>query len=185
MDGLKTIEVVGKTEGPHLLITAGVHGDEFEGIEALHRLKGFILPEKICGSVTIVPVVNESAFALRNRCGADGLDLARTCPGKHDGSVTQRAAAALVQLIVTADLYMDLHSGGVAMEVYPLAGYMLVESNSVIEKQRRMAHAFGLPLIWGTYSKLEGRSLSVARDARVPAIYVEYLGGGRCHPAGV
>lgn len=42
-----------------------------------------------------------------------------------------------------------------------------------------MARAFGLPLIWGTDPTLPGRSLSVARDANVPAIYAEYLGGGR------
>src|SRR5205085_2778706 len=48
-----------------------------------------------------------------------------------------------------------------------------------------MAQAFGLPVIWGTDPNLDGRSLSVARDARVPAIYAEYHGGGMCDPAGV
>ncbi|HMC11636.1 MAG TPA: succinylglutamate desuccinylase/aspartoacylase family protein, partial [Pirellulaceae bacterium] len=42
-----------------------------------------------------------------------------------------------------------------------------------------------LPVIWGTDSRLDGRSLSVARDANVPAIYAEYLGGGSCSSAGV
>ena len=32
---------------------------------------------------------------------------------------------------------------------------------------------------------VDGRSLSVARDARVPAIYAEWGGGGRCNPSGV
>ena len=45
-----------------------------------------------------------------------------------------------------------------------------------------MARAFNLPLIWGTDASLEGRSLSVARDAAVPAIYAEYLGGGVFSP---
>ena len=48
-----------------------------------------------------------------------------------------------------------------------------------------MARAFGLPVVWGTDPNLEGRSLSVARDAKVPAIYAEYHGGGGCDPAGV
>jgi predicted deacylase len=56
---------------------------------------------------------------------------------------------------------------------------------TVLDAQRRMARAFGLPLIWGTDPTLPGRSLSVARDANVPAIYAEYLGGGRLEPAGV
>jgi predicted deacylase len=48
-----------------------------------------------------------------------------------------------------------------------------------------MARAFGLPVVWGTDPTLEGRSLSVARDAKVPAIYAEYHGGGRYDPVGV
>ncbi len=48
-----------------------------------------------------------------------------------------------------------------------------------------MAHAFNLPLVWGTDYRLEGRTLSVARDAGVPAIYAEYLGSGLCDAAGV
>ena len=32
---------------------------------------------------------------------------------------------------------------------------------------------------------MNGRSLSVARDANVPSLYAEYLGGGGCAPEGV
>lgn len=62
---------------------------------------------------------------------------------------------------------------------------MLHADSAVLESQRRMARAFNLPIIWGTTPNLEGRSLSVARDANVPAIYCEYLGSARCDPAGV
>jgi predicted deacylase len=48
-----------------------------------------------------------------------------------------------------------------------------------------MARAFNLPIIWGTTASLDGRSLSVARDAGVPAIYAEWGGAGRCDRAGV
>ena len=61
----------------------------------------------------------------------------------------------------------------------------VVLSPAVLAAQRRMARAFGLPIIWGTDPNLDGRSLSVARDAGVPAIYAEYLGGGLCSPEGV
>jgi hypothetical protein len=40
-----------------------------------------------------------------------------------------------------------------------------------------MARAFGLPIIWGTDHEPNGRTLSVARDHNIPAIYVEYGGG--------
>jgi len=182
---LKTRVIRGSTEGPHLLITAGVHGDEFEGVASVRQLITTLEPSRLCGQVTLVPVVNESAFRRRNRCGADGLDLARTCPGNPEGSITEQVAHELSNLIRVADYYIDLHSGGILMDVYPLAGYMLVKSAEELDAQRGMANSFGLPLVWGTSDQLDGRSLSVARDANVPAIYVEYRGTGQCDPLGV
>lgn len=179
-------EIPGKAgDGPRLLITAGVHGDEYEGMVALRRLIAAIEPATLRGRLTLVPVVNESAFALRARCGEDGLDLARTCPGRAGGSITERVARDLADLIHSADYYIDLHTGGAIFQVEPLAGYGLVSDPGILETQRKMARAFGLPVVWGTSAELEGRSLSVARDAGVPAIYTEYLGGGGCSSKGV
>ena len=48
-----------------------------------------------------------------------------------------------------------------------------------------MAYALNTPIIWATYSHLDGRTLSVAQDTRVPAIYAEGMGSGICDPAGV
>lgn len=182
---LKSKTIEGANDGPRLLITGGVHGDEYEPMAALRRLIAEVDPNNLSGELQIVPVVNESAFARRNRCGKDGLDLARTCPGNPDGTVTEQTANALTRLIDAADYYIDLHTGGSTMSVYPLAGYMLHPDPKTLDVQRRMARAFNLPLIWGTDASLNGRSMSAARDANVPAIYTEYHGAGRCEPAGV
>jgi predicted deacylase len=173
------------TAGSHVLITAGVHGDEYEPMEAVRRLIQGLLHRKLRGQVTLVPVVNESAFRLGSRVAEDGLDLARTCPGRLDGSVTERVAHALSALIRSADFYIDMHTGGTRLQVSPLAGYTLHPQPDVLERQRRMARVFGLPIVWGTDPGLNGRSLSVARDANVPAIYTEYLGGGVFLESGV
>lgn len=182
---LQSLTFGGRTSGPHLLITGGVHGDEFEPMTAIRRLAG--LPElaTLRGRLTLVPVVNEGAFARGHRTADDGLDLARTCPGRPDGSITERVAHALTQLIRSADYYIDLHTGGTALTVWPMTGYVLHQDAGILEKQRAIARAFGLPVVWGTDPTLPGRSLSVARDANVPAIYGEYLGGARSAEAGV
>lgn len=187
---MKTFTFTGGQDGPHLLITGGVHGDEFEPIRAIQRLvllfeKGDGLVAGLKGKVSLVPCVNEAAFLRGHRCADDGLDLARTCPGDKNGSVTERTAFELSQLIRTADYYIDLHTGGTEFSLYPLAGYMLAKDKVVLEKQQRMAHAFNLPVVWGTSGELDGRSLSVARDAGVPAIYCEYHGAATCDPEGV
>jgi predicted deacylase len=182
---LETRRIIGTNAGPRLLITGGVHGDEFEPMAAIRRLCRELAPDDLNGTVTLVPVVNEPAFRRGQRTGDDGLDLARTCPGRADGSTTEQIAAALTELIRAADFYIDLHTGGTRLTVLPLAGYMLHRDKAVLATQRRLALAFDLPIVWGTDPDLDGRSLSVARDALVPAIYAEYLGGGSCSSAGV
>jgi predicted deacylase len=180
---VKTIE--GQPTGPHLLITGGIHGDEFEPMAAIRRLIGHLRPDEIRGRVTLCPVVNEAAFLHGDRTAEDELDLARVCPGKTDGSVTERTAFALSELIRSADFYIDLHTGGTGLAVWPMAGYCLHPQAAILGQQRKMAQAFNLPFIWGTAATLEGRSLSIARHANVPAIYSEYMGSAVCDPNGV
>ncbi|MAT15830.1 MAG: succinylglutamate desuccinylase [Planctomyces sp.] len=184
---LHKIEIKGPHAGPRLLIVGGVHGDEFEPMVAAQRVAQYLQShsDELHGQVTLIPIVNEAAFARGNRVAEDEKDLARTCPGSPNGTVTEQIAAQLSEEINHTDYFIDLHTGGTRIAVYPLAGYMLHPDSAVLEDSRRMARAFGLPIIWGTTSRLEGRSLSVARDALVPAIYAEYLGGGTCSPRGV
>lgn len=177
--------IVGHAPGPHLLITGGVHGDEFEPMQAVRQLVSRLDPARLRGRVTLAPVVNEPAFNRGRRTAEDDLDLARTCPGRDNGSITERIAAALSRLIRSADYYIDLHTAGTVFQLLPLAGYCLHADPKVLATQRRMARAFNLPIVWGTNGRLDGRSLSVARDAGVPAIYVEHGGGGTCDPARV
>jgi predicted deacylase len=151
---------------------------------AIRRLMREVDPSALRGKLSLTPVVNEAAFLRGTRIAEDELDLARTCPGDPGGSITERTADALSKLIRTAEYYIDLHTGGNIMDVWPLVGYKLVPNEEVRDAQRRMAKAFNLPLVWGTDYRLEGRSLSVARDAGVPAIYAEYMGSGKCDPAG-
>lgn len=180
----------GKNSGPKLLMTGGVHGDEFEPMAAIRRLIDRFssdenLAQSLRGTVTLVPVVNEAAFLLGHRYAEDGLDLARVCPGRADGSITERTARALSDLIESTDYYIDLHTGGTEYTVLPLTGYAIHHDATILDAQRRMARAFNLSTVWGTAGNLDGRSLSVARDANVPAIYTEYFGSATCHEEGV
>lgn len=187
---LRQVSFENSLGGPHLLITGGIHGDEFEPIAAIRQLIDLFrtqdsLVAGFRGRITLVPIVNEAAFLRGHRCASDEKDLARTCPGRPDGSVTEQTAFALSNLIRSADYYIDLHTGGTELSVFPLSGYALHANPDILETQRRMARAFNLPVIWGTSANLDGRSLSVARDANVPAIYCEYLGSATCCAEGI
>ena len=114
---LKSRVIEGRRPGPHMLITGGVHGDEFEPMAAIRRLMHRIDPAGLQGRVTLVPVVNEAAYLRGHRTADDGLDLARVCPGCADGSITEQSASSLSALIQTADYYIDLHTGGTTLAV--------------------------------------------------------------------
>jgi len=129
------------------------------------------------GSVTIVTIVNESAYSASTRYGSDGLDLARICPGNWEGTVSEIAASQISELIREADYFVDMHTGGPTYDIAPLAGYMHHPTPDILEKKRQMASAYNLPIIWGTDYRPNGRTISVARDAKVPVIYLEYGGG--------
>src|SRR3954452_23007149 len=92
---LTAFRLAGPLDGPHVLITGGVHGDEFEPMAAVRRLADALRGRELRGRVTLGPVVNEPAFRLGLRSGDDGLDLARVCPGRPDGSITEQVAHAL------------------------------------------------------------------------------------------
>ncbi|MEX2568558.1 MAG: M14 family metallopeptidase [Cyclobacteriaceae bacterium] len=176
--------IAGTKSGPNGLIIAGIHGDEYEPIMAVMQLIKELGNKLVSGSLTLVPVVNKGAYLAASRAGEDGLDLARTCPGNHSGSLTERVAHEISKLIMKSDFLIDMHTGGNLYDISPLSGYMLHPSTEVLETQRAMAEAFNLPIIWGTSPELEGRTLSVARDENVPAIYTEFRGGG-FHPEGI
>jgi predicted deacylase len=168
----------GRHDGPHLLITAGVHGDEWEPMIAVRRLVTTLGTQELRGRITLVPILNVPAYQAGERVGNDGLDLARTCPGRDGGAPTEQIAFDFSRLLEDVDYFIDLHTGGIRLTIWPLAGYFVHDDVTVLERQRLMARAFGLPAIWGTDPTLPGRTISVARDKYIPAIYVEYLGSG-------
>lgn len=172
----KSHVITGSQPGPHLLFIAGVHGDEWEPIATVRTLLSAIDPSRLRGKVTLVPILNESAFWRAQRVGEDGLDLARTCPGDAQGSPSQKLAHEFSTLLSTANYLVDLHTGGLAYYLMPLAGFINHEDAVVQEVQRDMARAFGLPLVWGT-PYAPGRTLSVAHHLNIPAIYAEWGGG--------
>ncbi|MEX2560522.1 MAG: succinylglutamate desuccinylase/aspartoacylase family protein [Pirellulales bacterium] len=62
-----TAKTIGRGDGPHLLITAGVHGDEFEPMLAVRRLIRELGRRIVRGRIRLVPVVNHAAFHLGRR----------------------------------------------------------------------------------------------------------------------
>src|ERR1700735_1842891 len=100
--------------GPQALLTAGVHGDEFEGQIALRNLARTLAPEEIRGGLLILPMANAPAVAVSSRVSPiDDLNLNRVFPGDPLGTPTQAIAAAIEDLLLPIfDYAFDIHSGG-------------------------------------------------------------------------
>jgi predicted deacylase len=106
------------TPGLRVVIFGGTYGDETEGVIAASRIAGLDLG-LASGTVEVVPVVHEAAFAADTRTSPhDGGDLARSFPGRADGTPTQALAHALYTQVLApvgrlpCDLLIDLHTAG-------------------------------------------------------------------------
>lgn len=112
-------------EGPSILITAGIHGDEINGVEILRRLiLNGILDQLKCGSLILIPVVNVYGFINRTREVPDGKDVNRSFPGNMTGSLASRIARTLTKKILPeVDVVLDLHTGGQGHYNYPQVRY--------------------------------------------------------------
>ncbi|MEM7097275.1 MAG: succinylglutamate desuccinylase/aspartoacylase family protein [Pseudomonadota bacterium] len=102
----------GVKPGPTLCVTAAVHGDELNGIEAVRRLMYSIKPAKLSGTVIGVPIVNLQGFQRHSRYLSDRRDLNRFFPGNPRGSSASRMAHSFFhQIISHCDGLVDLHTG--------------------------------------------------------------------------
>jgi predicted deacylase len=166
----------GHEPGPVLLASAGVHGDEYEGIRAILDIFEELRPEEMRGDFVAVPALNTPAVWNCSRTSPlDGANLARVFPGNRDGSPTEAIAWHFDQrLLPLADLYIDLHSAGVACEMPLLIGYHAPD-----ERARAAAFAFGAPVVWAHPTIAPGRTVSAAKDRNIPALYTEARGAGR------
>ena len=100
-------------DGPVLLISAGIHGDEMNGVEIVRKAisSKMLRPER--GTVICVPVLNVFGFLNQTREFPDGKDLNRYFPGSQSGSLASQFAYSFMQEIVPhANFCIDFHTGG-------------------------------------------------------------------------
>jgi predicted deacylase len=179
--------ITGAKKGPVLLVTAGVHGDEYEGVETIPRVFAQIQPEALQGTLLMIPICNMPAYESAQRSSPiDGLNLARVFPGDQHGTITQQIAYWMTEKLLThADFFIDLHSAGIAYNIPTLIGYRH-SSDELGKRSRAAAEAFGAPIIWGHPLPVPpGRSISAASDLGVPSLYTEAPGGGYTRPEDV
>jgi predicted deacylase len=123
-------------EGPTILLTGGVHGDEFEGPIALMRLAQTLTLDDINGRIIILPALNAAAVHGSSRVSpVDQLNMNRAFPGDADGSPTQMMAHFVETILLPlCDAVVDLHTGGKASIFAPCV-LAQVDSNSALGQE--------------------------------------------------
>jgi predicted deacylase len=132
----------GKEDGPVLLLTGGLHGDEINGVEIIRRMisKKDTMPER--GTVIAIPLVNIFGFIQKQRDLPDGKDINRSFPGSKSGSLARLVAHTLMTKIFPhIDCGVDFHTGGDARSNYPQIRCVLKD-----EQNKKLADAFAAPI---------------------------------------
>ncbi len=130
-------------DGPVVLLMAGMHGDEVNGVEIIRRMlsKKMLYPQK--GTIIAIPILNIYGFLNFSREVPDGKDVNRSFPGSRDGSLASRVAHRFMKEVMPyVDYGIDFHTGGASRTNYPQIRCVLSEPENV-----ELAHAFAAPFI--------------------------------------
>ncbi len=170
----------GTRPGKTMLITAGVHGGEYVGIQAAIELSQKLKIQKVAGTIIIVKVINVPAFERRNGSMGltDGKNLNREFPGNPKGTEMERLAWAVShELQPVADYYIDLHSGDDYEQLTSYVYYAGMADEKTFSQSRRMAEQVDVPYMVRS-NVASGGAYNYAASQGIPSILIERGGMG-------
>jgi hypothetical protein len=133
----------GEKPGPHLFVSAALHGDELTGTGIIHELLHSGPLQIEAGTLLLIPVVNVFGFENHDRYLPDRRDLNRVFPGSATGSLASRIAHAfMMEIAGQCDYGIDLHSAAQTRTNYPN-----VRGDMAMERVRRISRVFGCELV--------------------------------------
>ena len=185
----------GADEGPTLLITAGVHGCEYDGIEGATRIYKTTEPKGLRGTLIIITCMNLPAFRMRTQYEVpfDKKNLNWSFPGSPTGSAAEVIADVVMkEFLPKADYVVDCHGGDLDELFCPITMCTETDDEKVSEKSKELANAFGLDRFFyddatsrvdtsagPSLTTFEGSWVTAANKAGVPAICAEAGCDGR------
>lgn len=173
----------GREDGPTLVITAGIHGSEYPGIEAAVRTMRDTTPEMIRGTLVVFPCVNIPGFEAceANVNPIDRINLNRIFPGDPNGTFSHLIVGKLLaEVSRVADYQLDLHGGDFTEKLKPFAIFNTSGVQEVDDKSKQMAFWYDTEFVWDSDVRVgySGTFSDALAKKRIPAIVAEagYLG---------
>ena len=143
---LPVADIRGNTSGPTLLITAGLDGDEYAGIEAAYVEAEKYKDGNFSGRLIILPIVNVAGFHAR--CSENPIDkkFPKYCiPGKAGGTASEQLMHYVVETYASnAMLWLDLHSGNQYELAIPCLWNDVTGNREVDARGLEFIHASGV-----------------------------------------
>lgn len=107
------MEIKSKNNGPAIVLTACMHGEEIGGTVVIQELFKNLKKELLCGKVYAFPMLNPFGFENTSRkVSISNEDLNRSFPGNRNGTLAQRIASIVMEKVSALEPYivLDLHN---------------------------------------------------------------------------
>jgi predicted deacylase len=161
--------VHGAQDGPTLAVIAGVHGSEYDGIEATKRLVEETSPETLRGTLIAVPCLNVPGFygLAMHVNPVDNENPGRAAPGDPGGSYTQRMMElAWTHAIKDADAVVDVHGGDLEEELVEYSQVELIGDDALDGAAEALARALDMPF----FVRREARQAEIGSGGPIPLV---------------
>ena len=170
-------------DGPVVIVSGGVHGDEYEGPVVIAELMRDLQPTDVQGQLILLPGFNGPAQRAGLRTSPiDRLNLNRVFPGDDYGLPTQQIARYVTDtLFPRVQAYIDLHAGGRTLFIEPSAHVVMSPDMppDLARANAAMATAFGVPITVQTSNMGDYRTaVGCATQRGIPTLSAEMGMGG-------
>lgn len=182
IDGPVTAPIMvatGARPGPTLWVQAAIHGGEIGGTLGIVRCLERLDLSSMSGAIVAVLAANPLAFRAQTRhTPIDGENMNRLFPGTAQGSITRQMALTLMETaMASADIVVDLHSGG-HEAVVPFYSLYWEDGSDASQKAKAYAHSAATDVVWAARDEwLSGAMFTQLTRRGLPALIIECGGG--------